>query len=419
MGVTIDPFHLLLVILFSSVIARNDFYIEIVVSPIVRSDIIGEIRLIWESRQFVLGDRVVLYRSGDVVFQYEPQGCSGSIDTGSFVGETNFTQSYTTYCTIFSGAYVQDNETMAYSCLQNSPTWMNDIRNDIENLSLGDIFIPGTHDSASYVISKTAYLENILQKYVYTQDVSVLEQLMMGVRYLDLRIGFYNHTLGEPPFNWWCNHDFMPVQPLSGVFKQIKQFVINTNEIVIVDFHHFPIGFNDIEIHHRLVKYIQKELGELLHKRTDKEFGVSLKSIWNSGRRLILSYNKDIIADAYKLYLPIKQQWGNKQTFSELYPFLNEQFERCERDKKQMWAAMAELTPSTLGVLTDWYGGLRNLANRINTNLTLSFRSCRKWATCSNIVAVDFFRSTGLVNAAIKLNRERAKAWNGTTAVHG
>lgn len=92
-------------------LANNDFYIEIVVSPIVRTDIIGEIRVIWESQQFALGDRIVLYRSGDVVFQYEPQECSGSIDTGSFVGETNFTQSYTTYCTIFSGAYVQDNQT--------------------------------------------------------------------------------------------------------------------------------------------------------------------------------------------------------------------------------------------------------------------------------------------------------------------
>lgn len=83
-----------------------------------------------------------------------------------------------------------------------------------------------------------------------------------------------------------------------------------------------------------------------------------------------------------------------------------------------MWAAMAELTPSTLGVLTDWFGGLRNLANRINTNLTLSFKSCRQWASCSNIVAVDFFRSTGLVNAAIRLNRERGKARNGTMVVN-
>lgn len=58
---------------------------------------------------------------------------------------------------------------VAYACLQNSPTWMNDIRQEIENLSLSELFIPGTHDSASYILSTSGYSENILQRYIYTQ----------------------------------------------------------------------------------------------------------------------------------------------------------------------------------------------------------------------------------------------------------
>jgi hypothetical protein len=49
---------------------------------------------------------------------------------------------------------------------------------------LGDIVIPGTHDSASYSIPSYKFYSAVGR----TQNVSVLEQLHRGTRFLDLRI---------------------------------------------------------------------------------------------------------------------------------------------------------------------------------------------------------------------------------------
>lgn len=54
----------------------------------------------------------------------------------------------------------------------------------VPDVSLGDVVIPGTHDSASYSIP--AY--NVYSAVGRTQNVSVLEQLHRGTRFLDLRI---------------------------------------------------------------------------------------------------------------------------------------------------------------------------------------------------------------------------------------
>jgi hypothetical protein len=62
--------------------------------------------------------------------------------------------------------------------------------------------------------------------------------LIHGVRYLDIRAGYYNNTDEV----WWVNHGIVRVHPLQTVFDDIKTFLKNTNEIVILDFHGFPEG---------------------------------------------------------------------------------------------------------------------------------------------------------------------------------
>lgn len=61
---------------------------------------------------------------------------------------------------------------------------------------------------------------------------------MHGVRYLDIRIGYYRST--TPSF--WVNHGISRQQPLHDVLQQVKDFVLETNEIVIFDIQEFPVG---------------------------------------------------------------------------------------------------------------------------------------------------------------------------------
>jgi len=63
--------------------------------------------------------------------------------------------------------------------------------------AIKDVFIPGTHDSGSYHPYEPILGDNILIKYTVTQDEDLLAQLIRGVRYLDIRVGYY----GQVSFN--------------------------------------------------------------------------------------------------------------------------------------------------------------------------------------------------------------------------
>lgn len=56
----------------------------------------------------------------------------------------------------------------------------------IGNSRIGSMFIPGTHNSGSFIGAPS-----FLQNYVLNQDRSVWTQLVFGIRYLDFRIGYY------------------------------------------------------------------------------------------------------------------------------------------------------------------------------------------------------------------------------------
>lgn len=70
---------------------------------------------------------------------------------------------------------------------------------------------------------------------------------MHGIRYLDIRIGYYRAS--DPQF--WVNHGVARFQPLDSVLRQVRDFVLDTNEIVIFDVQEFPVGKNNR--HHSVI----------------------------------------------------------------------------------------------------------------------------------------------------------------------
>lgn len=136
--------------------------------------------------------------------------------------------------------YVNANgEKLTSGCYSTHPTWMNDSREKIKDLKFRQLFIPGTHDSGSYR-NDLRLLENetIVTKYAYTQDDNIKNQLIHGIRYLDIRIGYYRQESNK----FWVNHGIYKMNPLVDVLQQVKDFVEATNEIVIFDIQEFPVG---------------------------------------------------------------------------------------------------------------------------------------------------------------------------------
>lgn len=66
---------------------------------------------------------------------------------------------------------------------------------------------------------------------------------------------------------------------------------------------------------------------------------------------------------------------------------------------------MAELTPNTWDVILNRLGSIRQMAENVNINVTNWYNS--KWQSTANIVAVDFVRSSGIIETAIEWNEKR------------
>uniref|UniRef100_A0A0A9X7M8 PI-PLC X domain-containing protein 3 n=2 Tax=Lygus hesperus TaxID=30085 RepID=A0A0A9X7M8_LYGHE len=282
----------------------------------------------------------------------------------------------------------------------------------IKSLKLSQVFLPGCHNAGSYQLAYTPFEPNMLDKYVFTQDESVLEQLIHGSRYLDFRIGRYSRVkslvdliIQPQESEFWLNHDFVQVNKLLTVLKEINLFLNNTQEIVVVDVHAFPVGFKKrMKSHVELLEYFKLHLGDHLASYTGYE--TTLEQVRATGKRLILAYNRVSIVHLHysSVWRPISQKWGDVRSVEDLHKFITRTMSKPHLSG--MSAVMAELTPTAWELITDELGGLRTMMDTCNHNVTDWFRD--KWGLTTNAVAVDFIRSTGIVSAAIRWNNAKA-----------
>lgn len=74
-----------------------------------------------------------------------------------------------------------------------------------------------------------------------------------------------------------------------------------------------------MDIHRRLVHYIQNEIGEVM---ADPMMGweATLENIWRSKRNIIVSYDHIQVLQEFPtlLWRSVQQRWGNVQTLPDL-----------------------------------------------------------------------------------------------------
>ncbi|RZF49295.1 hypothetical protein LSTR_LSTR011819 [Laodelphax striatellus] len=364
---------------------------------------------------------VLQLRSGSADFYTGYYETSWSIGTPKFPGgwEKNSTEEKMTgeRCLPFWIVGLRGGTPVDIRCLLINPTWMDDHKIALERLNLTSLFIPGTHNSGCFRsrTNKPGSRRDSTSRYLLTQDQDIWNQLVYGIRYLDFRVGIYpirrsngSHDLDDDS-NFWINHDLIKVRPLVPALKDVRKFLeASKGEIIILDFHRFPVGFSGRHHrHHSLVKILQRELGEFAFPYQN-EFPL-LEDIWSSGKNLIISYGDDVTIGEYDwLWPPIKQMWGNKQTPPELFDYLDECMEGAKFNSSHpgLWAAMAQLTPSPFDLLFKPDFSLRDLTHQVSRSLT---EWCeRLWWEKANIVATDFFLENNIINLAIAANVKKA-----------
>lgn len=296
-------------------------------------------------------------------------------------------------------------------CFHTNAFWMNEMRKQIESTKIRQLFLPGTHDSASYKYNfDPNRMETLVSRYTLCQDDDILSQLVHGIRYLDIRVGYYRSN--EEKF--WANHGISRIHPLADVLRQVKEFVDSTNEIVILDFQEFPVGFGrGTDIHKQLSFFLFQQLE---HHAADPEltWDAQLKDIWSSGKRIIVAYDHfGLVQNEGRgfLWQSVRQRWGKvKDSAAQLEKFLKESRSNLTTDfqTSRPFAEMAELTPEAIDVLTNRYNGLRSMAKTVNWNVSKLYNG--DFGFGANIVAVDFYQSTNIVQIAIDWNKKKFNA---------
>ncbi|KAL9184286.1 hypothetical protein ACHAXT_002372 [Thalassiosira profunda] len=116
------------------------------------------------------------------------------------------------------------------SCAHDNRDWMARLRAASPEKKLRDVVIPGTHDSASVTIPNFAPFAAV----GLCQNVSILDQLRRGARYLDLRVGGKtNSNLVDDIF---ICHGMLKGGRFADVLDEIDMFLFdNPSEFVIVE----------------------------------------------------------------------------------------------------------------------------------------------------------------------------------------
>lgn len=135
---------------------------------------------------------------------------------------------------------------------------------------------------------------------IICHDESVFNQLVYGIRYLDLRVSY--EPVKDHAQKLWIVHGILRTQiTLDNVLQQVKRFLdATTHEVVIIDFHRFEKGFDDhsrdesINVrtgqrHDEVVVMVKKYLEAYL-SADEHGYRVKLGDLIKANKRLVVGY---------------------------------------------------------------------------------------------------------------------------------
>jgi len=202
--------------------------------------------------------------------------------------------------------------------------WIEQIFQDKQETRLHEIFIPGTHDSATYNISTDSDVADIeldekgqqtlktalkvawslgslriklprepFVKWAKAQSVTIKQQLETGIRFFDLR-PCVKHYNSPNNIDWWISHSIFSV-PLDEVLRDIQDFLDkNSYEIVILDLR-FIWGLSQLDrtvgskaLYQKICDYLGEER---LIKLPPNSTIPTIGEIWKTSGRVLLLWD--------------------------------------------------------------------------------------------------------------------------------
>ncbi|CAG0901386.1 unnamed protein product [Cyprideis torosa] len=375
-----------------------------------------QVELHWSPDVVTTDDKIALFRQHPIdspgvksIFEVtHPLTSSGNYKMPVMMPYLNFSESQTLgngSCVNLFIALVSSNGTpLAVNCLRIQSHWMSNMRNQLWDAPLNKVLIPGSHNAGAYRQFSSDKSNNLLTRYSFCQDEDVWTQLAFGIRFLDIRVGYYLNKPVPSPF--YVNHDFVRIRNLLPILEDVQKFLDQTDEIVILDLHRFPSGFSRDtadDVHEQLVGILQSMFGDLMAPRYWKET-VPLGQLWSSGRRLVVGYADAHMRKKYDfLWHDVVHKWADAQKLSELEEYAKRVAHNI-RSSRFLSALMLSMTLPTMQMVTNPLGSVRTVADLVNRAVPQWFREIKDFRDNLNVACVDYFLGSDIVSLAIQVN---------------
>lgn len=218
----------------------------------------------------------------------------------------------------------------------NCEKWMSALPEELWDVPLTQLAIPGSHDAMSYCLDINSplvrsesdvfrvldavcccFTRRIIFKWATTQDKSIEEQLALGIRYFDLRIAHKQNDCSPDLYFTHVLYTHLTVlETLTSVAIWMKS---HPKEVVILACSHFE-GISE-KLHEEFIFSIKKIFGSKLCPQ--KAADLSLRNLWALGYQVILSYEDQTAARHPELWPAIPYWWANQKTASGVISYLD------------------------------------------------------------------------------------------------
>ncbi|XP_066562162.1 PI-PLC X domain-containing protein 1 [Amia ocellicauda] len=300
--------------------------------------------------------------------------------------------------------------------------WMSQLPEQLWDMALYTLAIPGSHDALSYCLdmesplirSESAVLKSmdkvfpcitrpVIYKWATTQEKNIVEQLTEGIRYFDLRIA---HKPQDSSDDLYYTHVVYTIRTVREVLKEVALWLTShPKEIVILACSHFE-GLNR-DLHEKLISSLKTIFGSRLCPYREL---LTLRSLWESGYQVIVSY-EDVEAEQHpELWPAIPYWWANKLDAKAVVQFLQQR--KHSGRPGGFFVAGLNLTADTQYIVRHPSQSIRTLTLHNYGYLAawLQKQSPGPDPGCLNIIAGDFIGSVQFCSIVISLNKKLIQA---------
>ncbi|XP_075227015.1 uncharacterized protein LOC142327668 [Lycorma delicatula] len=308
------------------------------------------------------------------------------------------------------------------SHLSTYPNWMNYYREVIRDLPLNQIFIPGTFNSADpqyievppelreikkllhFGVSETEHEKERRhwkeRSINVSEDTSILQQLVLGIRYLDIRVVLSREG------KFYVGNLKKYFLDMDSVINQVTEFLSKTKELVIFDVHVCTSGRLKFD-HGKLVAYLKKKFlyNSKMYLVPRQPWTTKFSDILKDGSsgKVILSYNnEDVLKDSNFniLWDPVHHFCQEFRNISSLQNCLKNLYE--DNDNKLANIAHAAVV-NVLNIENDT--NIPNYKEQEKPEKTLYEIFMKKEIGLkTNILITDDYMAMGTVRQAIRWN---------------